>query len=115
MDLRSRLRAIVAPLPPGAAVTLPVEVVRTWLEVEGVGDTPVDLTVQEVGDLLGRAPSTVRTWCGAGRLPGAYRLRGREWRIPRGALRALRQAGGGQGEPGDDEVPDLGRWRRVIP
>lgn len=47
------------------------------------------LTVQQVADETGRAVSTVRTWCADGRLPGAKRLRGREWRVPRSALRAL--------------------------
>lgn len=35
MTLRDRLAAIVEPLPPGAAVTLPVEAVRAWIEEEG--------------------------------------------------------------------------------
>lgn len=50
----------------------------------GLGDT-----VEQFAVRADRAPSTVRTWCADGRLPGARKLRGREWRIPRSALRAL--------------------------
>jgi hypothetical protein len=110
MDLRGRLRAIVDPLPAGAAVTLPADILRTWLDEEASGPDAVDLTAVDVGALLRRAPSTIRTWCAAGRLPGAYRCRGREWRIPRAALRALRR----DRELVDPEAPvDLGAWRRV--
>ena len=34
MNLRDRLAAIVAPLPTGASVTLPVSDLRAWLEAE---------------------------------------------------------------------------------
>lgn len=58
----------------------------------------------------GRKPSTVRGWCEAGKLPGAYRLRGREWRIPPAALAAIQQA---EHEPVTSGGPvDLGGWRR---
>lgn len=74
---------------PGDAL-MPVRWIRelvAGLDVEeGAG---IGLTVREVADATERAPSTVRTWCAEGRLPGAKRLRGREWRIPRSALRAL--------------------------
>ncbi len=106
MTLQDRLRRIVEPLPPGAAVTLPADVLREWLDGEpgtggqagdGVSQEPlVDLTVEDVAKLVGRAPSTVRWWCQKGTLPGAYRLRNREWRVPRAALRALRS---GSNEP----------------
>ena len=96
MTLRDRLLRIVEPLPPGASVSLPVDVLRTWLE-QG-DETPastaaehlVDLTAVAAAGLLGRAPSTVRGWCASGALPGAYRLQGREWRVPRASLAALR-------------------------
>jgi excisionase family DNA binding protein len=46
-----------------------------------------DMTAEEVGQHLGRAPSTVRNLCAAGEFPGAYKLNGKDWRIPREALR----------------------------
>lgn len=83
-------RAAFDALPDTALV--PVGWVRPLLAASEPGTHEHDalgLTVQEVADECGRAPSTVRTWAAEGRLPGAKRLRGREWRIPRSALRAL--------------------------
>ena len=120
MTLRDRLRRIVDPLPDGAAVSLPVDVLRDWLDAEE-GDFPeqtssepqgFDLTVQDAADLLGRAPSTVRGWCSSGVLPGAYRLRGREWRIPRSSLDSLRPDRDHRPTLNRRE-PDLGAWRKV--
>lgn len=51
-----------------------------------------DLSSSEAGLALGRSDSTVRAWCRDGRLPGAYRQSGREWRIPRSAIDAFRAA-----------------------
>jgi excisionase family DNA binding protein len=50
-----------------------------------------DLTVEDVGRELNRAPSTIRGWLGSGSLRG-YRLNGREWRIPRQALKEFLEA-----------------------
>ena len=81
-------RSAVLALPDD--VMVPVGWVRPLLE-NGNGSTrdPLGLTVPEVAERTGRALSTVRTWCSQGRLPGAKRLRGREWRIPPESLRAL--------------------------
>jgi excisionase family DNA binding protein len=49
-------------------------------------DVVVDLTVEQVAKKLNRSPSTVRNWLAAGDIPGAYRLKRREWRIPPSAL-----------------------------
>lgn len=46
-----------------------------------------DMTLEQVASEVGRATSTVRTWCNSKRLDGAYRLNGRDWRIPQAALR----------------------------
>jgi len=46
-----------------------------------------DLSDREVARALGKHPRSIQRWCGAGRLPGAYKA-GRSWRIPRSALRA---------------------------
>lgn len=49
----------------------------------------IDLTVEEVAALLHKKPPTVRAYCGARLLPGAYRLNGKQWRIPRTAIEAF--------------------------
>lgn len=75
-------------LPDAALV--PVGWLREQLRAEPAADSADaqsgDLTVQAVAQDLGRAASTIRYWCRAGLLEGAYRLRGREWRIPPAAL-----------------------------
>ena len=42
----------------------------------------VDQNVGQLALRFGRKDSTVREWCEAGLFPGAYKLRGREWRVP---------------------------------
>lgn len=82
--------AVLAALPETAMV--PVAWVRELVAGLGIVDgeaDPLGLTVAEVAARTGRAESTVRTWAAEGRLPGAKRLRGREWRIPHAALAAL--------------------------
>ena len=69
-----------------------------------------DLTVEEAGRVLGRAPSTIRGWLGSGELCG-YRLRGREWRITRSALREFLEAQRGDAPAETDGTGDLSAWR----
>ncbi len=82
------------------------------------GDSLADLTVEEAGDVLGRSPSTVRDYCRRDLLPGAYRQQGREWKIPRAAIRAFQRSEAGEVKPVTTrrrrgEV-DLGSWRREL-
>lgn len=106
------LRELAERLPPGAGIVLPREVILELVGAPREAPTPeldVDLTVAGVAEKLGRRPSTVRAWCERGELPGAYKLRGREWRIPRSALEAFldsQRLGKGQSDR-------LGDWRRV--
>jgi hypothetical protein len=90
---REVLRALVA----GAMLTVRAD----WI-AELVADIPepkaqveVDLTAAEVARLMARDEKTVASWCRVGLLSGAYRLRGREWRIPRASLAAFQR-----GRPG---------------
>ena len=102
MTTRDTLAALVRAYPDGASVPVP----KSWLlellssePVDGtrsadgpVAEIEVDLDCTRVAALLGRSASTVRNWCAAGVIPGAYRLRGRrEWRVPRGALITFQQ------------------------
>jgi excisionase family DNA binding protein len=76
-----------------------------------------DLSADQVAKALGRCPSTIRGWCASGQLQG-YKLRGREWRVTREALRAYQDAQrqntieNGKGFRPGPEV-DLGAWRKV--
>lgn len=116
--LEERLRRALDGLPDEAAVTWPVGVLRGWLAEPEQEDEPeplTDFTCQDVAEELGRSPSTVRGWCADGDLPGAYRLNGREWRIPRASLRRYLDAQArddAAAEQGGDGPVDLGGWRR---
>lgn len=107
--LRDRIRAIVEPLPAGASVTLPRDALAEWLGADDP-EPLTDLTVNEVAELVRRAPSTVRGWCASGELR-SYLFQGREYRVTRAALREFqdRQANPVE-ESGDD---DLGSWRHL--
>ncbi len=43
------------------------------------------LTVEQVAEMVGLQPSTIRLWCSQGRFQGAFKI-GREWRIPYASL-----------------------------
>ncbi|MCA9312005.1 MAG: helix-turn-helix domain-containing protein [Phycisphaerales bacterium] len=92
-DVRELLRALIRGLPPGAIVTVRAEWITELLADLPVPEpgTVVDLTASEVGRLLGRDEKTVAGWCRAGVIEGAYKLRGREWRVPRASLRAFQE------------------------
>ena len=93
-DLAAGLRALADALPTGSAVPVPREALLELLEAaEAPGICPTDPTVEEVANRYGRALSTVRGWCEAGRFSGAYKLHDREWRIPAAALEAFDAAG----------------------
>ena len=49
----------------------------------------VDQNVGQLAVRFGRKGSTVREWCEAGLFPGAYKLRGREWRVPLAGVQAF--------------------------
>ena len=48
--------------------------------------TRVDLTIRDLAQLFGKQPSTVRAWVERGDFPGAYKLHGKEWRVPVSAV-----------------------------
>lgn len=120
-DVVARLLALADALPEGAGVTLDATGLRRLAGVEQQEETRgaallVDLTTEDVGAQLGRSPSTIRAWCASGRIPGAYRLHAREWRVPPASLRRYldAQADGApktEGPPPSRTV-DLGGWRK---
>jgi len=92
-SLADRLRELAERLPPGAAVTLTRDGLLELAAVAGgrVEETApqADFTVGELALRFHRSPSTIRDWCEHGRLGGAYKLNGRDWRIPQGAVDAF--------------------------
>ena len=112
--MSERLRELLGQLPPDAQV--PVRWVLENLDEEQGSDL-ADLTLEDVANRVGRAVSTIRGWCNSGQLVGAYRLRGRTWRIPQGSLRRFLEAERAQeGQPPTvrPQGPvDLASWRKV--
>ena len=98
---RAKLRALLEALPPEGQLTLSRDSLLQLTDCSGgpvaesapAGRLPeADLTPEEFGAVLHRSPVTVRSYCNAGLLPGAYRLRGRQWRIPRAALEEFQES-----------------------
>jgi hypothetical protein len=94
---RQALLQLAQALPAGTALPVP----REWiLELLSGAETPkatttaleLDLTPEEAGAALHRSPVTIRAYCNAGLFRGAYRMRGRAWRIPRTSLDAFQVA-----------------------
>src|SRR6059036_1903902 len=93
---------------------------RDWL-LEQLSDTLVqgapsasfvDLTIQELATMFGKRPSTVRGWIERGDFPGAYKLHGKEWRVPPSALDAFQQAQRARSaNPQAEAKADLSAWR----
>jgi len=110
----------VSAMPPGALLP------RDWL-IERLSDRPsatvgqtdggalVDLTVADLARLFSKRPSTVRGWVERGHFPGAYKLHGKEWRVPQSAVTAFRdrQRSGADGAP--TSRSRLSHWRTIKP
>ncbi len=102
------LEDLLAELPDEALV--PVAWIRGQLGVRAV----VGLTVEEAAEQFHRSPSTVRAWCRDGRLPGAYLLRNREWRIPPAAMASVDSDGRRQASENHAHGASLRAWRTLI-
>lgn len=117
MTLADRLRQLAAALPSDASsVTLTRRDLLVMLE--GVSDHVAsaqgrDMTVEEVAEEVRRSPATIRRWLIAGELRG-YKLQGRDWRVPRPALREyLDRQSSDPGESADDAQVDISAWRHL--
>jgi hypothetical protein len=113
-----RLVAELQALPPGSLVP------RDWI-LGRLADHPsrpgapppapahaVDLTVSDLATLFGKRPSTVRAWIERGDFPGAYKLHGKEWRVPPSALDAFQQTQRARSaNPRAEAKADLSAWR----
>lgn len=122
---QAKLRQALELLPPGTEVTLTRELLLDALRVDEAQPQAPLHTVAEVAGQLHRSPSTVRGWCEAGRFAGAFKLNGRDWRIP---VAAIARFLAGQRPPApskaDPVLPtsrkarsrptDLGAWRKEV-
>jgi len=113
---RDHLRALVAAAPANALLTVPAQWLREALGDAQEAPTPPeasDLTLQAFGLRFGRSASTVRLWCEERRIPGAWKLNGKAWRIPASSVELFRRQ---QGAPASNPVRpsggDLSDWRR---
>src|SRR5712671_1260064 len=113
------LRAALAAMPPGTLVPRDWVLERLSEDVPGLPtvETPapparVDLTIGDLAQLFGKQPSTVRGWVERGDFPGAYKLHGKEWRVPPSALDAFQQAQRARSaNPQAEAKADLSAWR----
>ncbi len=91
---------------------------RDWVleQLSGVSPTPsespapIDLTIGDLGRLFSKRPSTVRGWVERGDFPGAYKLHGKEWRVPASALETFQKR-----QRGGKSDAALSAWRAVRP
>jgi hypothetical protein len=93
MNLADRLRDLAERLPPGGSLTLTRDGLLDLAAVDGgqadQAGPQADLTVAELAAWFHRSASTVRDWCEHGRFEGAYKLNGRDWRIPQTGVEAF--------------------------
>jgi excisionase family DNA binding protein len=90
VSLAKRLRELAEHLPSGCSLTITRDALLGLASAESCGSehavAPPDLTVAELGGRFHRSRSTIRDWCEHGRFEGAYKLNGRDWRIPQAAV-----------------------------
>lgn len=107
-----RLRKVAELLPVGTSITLTRETLLEALKAAAdVTTVPIDTTAAELAARFQRSTSTIRGWLEAGRFPGAYKLRGRDWRVPAEAIDAFREQ-----ERRRHASPDLdlSGWRKYM-
>ncbi len=112
MSLADRLRQLAERLPPGASLTLTraglLELAAVDSDQSDEQPVPADVTVAQLAARFHRSASTIRDWCEHGRFTGAYKLNGRDWRIPQAAVGAFLTE-----QRGHSPGAHLGAWRAV--
>lgn len=111
MSLGDRLRELAERLPQGGSLTLTREGLLELAANDDQAEHPAaraDQTVAELAARFHRSASTVRDWCEHGRFEGAYKLNGRDWRIPLTAVDAFLAE-----QRGEKQISPLGAWRAV--
>ena len=80
-------------MPPGTLV--PRDWLLDQLSNAGVIQAPstalVDLTIPDLAQMFGKRPSTVRAWVERGDFAAAYKLHGKEWRVPADSVRQFQE------------------------
>ena len=103
-------------MPPGSSISLSKEALAELLDglspPRGGAQDGGDLTLEEVAERVGRAPSTVRGWCRCGRIIGSYRLNGRDWRVPLSGLDAFLRTQDERREGPTIGGHNLSAWRK---
>lgn len=118
MTAADRLAQALELLPQGTVVSLPREALLEALQTPQRSDAGAEHTVADLAARFHRGASTIRGWLEAGRFPGAFKLRGRDWRIPPTAIRAFIQAQQENGAAAGARARSgrrLGDWRHVRP
>lgn len=112
MILANRLRELAERLPRGGFLTLTRDGLLELAAADGGQDdqplTPADLTIAELAARFHRSASTIRGWCEHGTFEGAYKLNGRDWRIPQAGVDAFLRK-----QRVEPPVAQLGAWRAV--
>src|SRR5260370_2724237 len=112
VKLADRLRELAERLPQGVSVTLTRDgLLGLATEHAQDPDPPAaggDCTIAELAVRFRRSPSTIRGWCERGRFAGAYKLNGRDWRIPPAGVDAFLAQ-----QRGERPVARLRAWRAV--
>jgi hypothetical protein len=110
------LKCFVEALPPGTVVPVARDWLLGLLTVGQAGHVrhelaPPDLDVKQLAERYRRKESTVRQWCEEKRFPGAYKQRGKGWRVPPSGVVAFEEAERASGQAG--QVEDLSGWRNI--
>jgi excisionase family DNA binding protein len=112
VTIADRLRQLAEALPPGGSLTLTrvglLELAGADASQADQEVTPADFTVAELAARFHRSGSTVRDWCERGRFGGAYKLNGRDWRIPQAGVNTFLAE-----QRGESPDTQIGAWRAV--
>jgi hypothetical protein len=112
VNLADRLRELAERLPQGVSLTLTRDALLGLATAHDHDPDPPasrgDCTIAELAARFRRSPSTIRGWCEHGRFEGAYKLNGRDWRIPHTGVESFLAQQRGEGP-----VAQLGAWRAV--
>ena len=110
-NVTDELTKLLSDLPDEAMV--PVRWLRSQLQRPAIAHDGVgDLSCADVAQALKRTPGCIRGWCQRGEIQGAYRLNGREWRIPRASLRTYLDEQAQQKHTVVASPVNLSNWRR---
>lgn len=118
MSFADRIREMIANVEDATApVTLP----KVWVEEllnahtprrSELGPEPLGgYTIAQVAAAFHRDHTTIWAWVQAGEFSGAYRLQGREWRLPLKGIEAFLARQQAPREKGRRQI-SLGSWRK---